>query len=59
MEKGISIAKLKELIKNLPDDGTVLICNGHSLCAAVEYEYEADSYGYPTGITIINPNMPK
>lgn len=59
MDKEITIAKLKEIINHLPDDAPVRICNGHSLWAAVEYDYVADSRGYPAGIILSNPNMPK
>ena len=59
MERKITIAELKEIIKYLPDDGYVKICNGHSVWDAIEFEYEADKYGYPNGIIITNPNMPK
>lgn len=59
MDKEMTIAKLKELIQYLPDDAVVRICNGHSLWAAIEYDYEADKYGYPKNIILSNPNMPK
>ncbi len=59
MKRKITIAELKEIIKNLPDDGDLKISNGHSVWDAIEYEYEADALGYPIGIIIINPNMPK
>ncbi len=61
MEKQeMSIAQLKEIIKNLPDDAVVRICNGHSIWRVTEYEYEANPYGDEyTSIVLINSNMPK
>lgn len=56
----MSIAQLKEIIKNLPDDAVVRICNGHSIWRVTEYEYEANPYGDEyTSIVLINSNMPK
>lgn len=57
--KNMTIAELKHLIEYLPDNAVVKICNGHSIWAVTEYEYDADDSGYPKDIILTNPNMPK
>lgn len=60
MNKELTIAELKELIENLPDNAVVRICNGHSVWRVTEYDYEANPNGAEyTGIILTNPNMPK
>ncbi len=56
----MTIAELRELIKYLPDNATVRICNGHAIWPVTSYEYEANPYGDDyTGIILTNSNIPK
>lgn len=60
MDKELTIAELRELIKYLPDNATVRICNGHAIWSVTSYEYEANPYGDDyTGIILTNSNIPK